>query len=435
LSFQYLQSQQVFAKAAFYKFILYDQKRQWLYLSNIDRVDIFDLNANGFRSGILPPGGPPPNALIRQAVLTPDATQLLVADFGAQNIYLIDPDTASGSAVNVGGVAGDANSGPVRVAATSAQTVFVGLAGYSGNSSGCSTCLQQMDLSSSPVSVQTAPQPQVSALTSAPLVDASADGSAAFFAFASAPGQPMAGWNAATPGQFLTAQTNIPSTDMATAPDGTYQASRNLNVVEIRDTNLALQSVTAESELESIPQRSNVPGIAVHPSGALVYVPFLTGPAPASAPFTGLQGGVDILDAHTGRLRLRVILPEPLAMLSADEDGLHGRFLAIDENGQRIFALTTSGLTVVQLSRVPLGIGTIAPVSGSSSGGATLTIRGSGFRTGVTATIGGKSAAVTLDDMDTLKIVTPALNPGKYGIVISDSEGETASLDASFTAN
>jgi hypothetical protein len=54
---------------------------------------------------------------------------------------------------------------------------------------------------------------------------------------------------------------------------------------------------------------------------------------------------VDILDAHTGRLRLRVILPEPFAMLSADADGLHGRFLALDENGPRIFALT--GLTIV----------------------------------------------------------------------------------------
>ena len=46
-------------------------------------------------------------------------------------------------------------------------------------------------------------------------------------------------------------------------------------------------------------------------------------------------------------------------MLSTDVDGLHGRFLAIDENGQRIFALTASGLTVVQLARVPLAVSTI----------------------------------------------------------------------------
>jgi hypothetical protein len=48
-----------------------------------------------------------------------------------------------------------------------------------------------------------------------------------------------------------------------------------------------------------------VPGIALHPSGALIYQPFLTG-APGSA---GVKGGIDILDAHSGALRLRIFLP------------------------------------------------------------------------------------------------------------------------------
>jgi hypothetical protein len=56
-----------------------------------------------------------------------------------------------------------------------------------------------------------------------------------------------AGWNATALGQFLTTQTNIPFSDIAAAPDGTFLASRNANVVEIRDANLALRSVTAES--------------------------------------------------------------------------------------------------------------------------------------------------------------------------------------------
>ena len=434
-AFQYLQTEQVFAKAGFYKFILYDPKRQWLYLSNIDHLDVFDLSAGMFRSGISPPGGPPPNALIRQATLTPEASQLLVADFGAQSIYLIEPDTAAGTAISIGGIPGAANSGPVRVAATSAQTVFVGLAAYGGGSPGCSTCLAQMNLSASPISVQTAPQPQVSALTSAPLVEASADGSTAFLSFAEAPGQPMAGWAATTPGQFLTAQTNIPASDIAVAPDGTSFASQKSSAVEIRDADLALLSVTATSELEQIPQRTEVPGIALHPSGALVYVPFLTGAAPVSAPFTGSQGGVDIFDAHTGRLRMRVMLPEPLAMLAVDTDGLRGKFLTIDENGQRMFALTASGLTVVTLARVPLGIGTIVPAGGPAAGGTTVTIRGSGFQSGATLTIGGKSVAATFVDMNTLKIVTPALPDGAQRIVITNSDGESVSWDAAFIAN
>ena len=168
------------------------------------------------------------------------------------------------------------------------------------------------------VTVQTAPQRQVSALTSAPLVDASSDGSAAFFGFASAPGQPMAGWNAATPGQFLTAQTNIPSTDIATAADGSFLGEMRM-LSKFATPTARYKSVTTESEPEGIPIRTNVPGITLHPGGALVYVPFLAGPAPAVAPFTGLEGGVDILDAHTGPLRLRVILPEPLAITE------HGR--------------------------------------------------------------------------------------------------------------
>jgi hypothetical protein len=57
----------------------------------------------------------------------------------------------------------------------------------------------------------------------------------------------------------------------------------------------------------------------------------------------------------------------------------------------------------VQLARVPLGIATIAPASGASSAGATLAIGSSGFQAGMTATIGGKTAAVTVVDMNRLK--------------------------------
>ena len=76
------------------------------------------------------------------------------------------------------------------------------------------------------------------------------------------------------------------------------------------------------------------------------------GPPPAAPPATGIHGGIDIRDAHNGQLRLRVYLPEPFAMLNADVDGLHGGFLTTDENGQRLFALTTSGLTILQLADV-----------------------------------------------------------------------------------
>jgi hypothetical protein len=120
------------------------------------------------------------------------------------------------------------------------------------------------------------------------------------------------------------------------------------------------------------------------------------------------------------------MLPEPTAMLSADVDGLHGSFLAIDENSQRIFALTASGLTVVQLAPVPLTIGTITP-NGAAAGGATLTIRGSGFQIGASASIGGKTATVTFVDMNTIKVTTPSLPAGAQRVVVSNPDGESTS--------
>jgi hypothetical protein len=91
----------------------------------------------------------------------------------------------------------------------------------------------------------------------------------------------------------------------------------------------------------------------MNPTGALLYQPFLTGQPPAAPPASGIRGGIDIIDTQSGELRARIFLPEPFAMLATDTDALHGSFLAIDETGQRIFALTTSGLTIVQLAQAP----------------------------------------------------------------------------------
>ncbi len=434
-SFQYLQSAQLFSKAGLYKFLLYDQNRQRVYLSGIDHVDIFDLQQNIFLAPLQPPGGPPPNAGLRGLALTPDGSQLVVADFGAQNVYLLDPVKGTGTTVPVGGVPGFTNSGPARVAATSTQTVFVGLSGEGGSSTACSSCLDQLNLAASPPTIQPAPQPQVTSLTGAPLIQGSATGDRVFLAFGSATSGPVAVWNASAPNQFTTSTANVRSTDLGTAGDGTTLALQTSGATEIRAADLSLASVPASAELTQIPGRLSVPGVTLHPSGALLYQPFLTG-APASV---GVQGGIDIVDAHSGQLRLRIFLPQ---QFMTDIDGLHGSFLATDENGQRLFALTSSdgtpqnaALTVIQLAAVPLGIGSVSPATAAASGGTTLTIRGSGFQSSATVTLNGKTASVTFKDANTLSVVTPALTPGPQQVTITNANGETVSLDAALTAN
>ena len=448
-SFQYLQSANLFPKAGAYKFLAYDQGRQRVYLSATDHVDVFDLNIEQWLypptqpfapGGLVPPGGPPANAALRGLSLTPDGSQLVVADFGAQNVYLLDPSPAtpggagSGTTVFVGGVAGFTNSGPARVAATSTQTVFVGLSGEGGSSGACSTCLAQMNLMASPPTIQPAPQPEVTSLTGAPLLQSSAAGDQVFLAFASAPGGPLASWNAGSPDHFVTSAANASALDLGMAADGSAFGLQANGAAEVHATDLSILSVPASSELTQIPGRVSVPGMALHPSGALVYQPFLTG-TPGSA---GLKGGVDIIDAHSGVLRLRIFFPQQLL---TDVDGLHGSFLAIDENGKRLFAITSSdgtpqnaALAVVELSTVPLGIGTISPSVVSAAGGTTVTVRGSGFVSGTQVTLNGKAAAVTFKDANTLSVVTPALSAGPQVLTISNPDGESVSLDTAVAA-
>ena len=435
-SFQYLQSENFYAKPALDKFILYDQSRQWLYLSNVDHVDIFDLTQQLFRpSGLEPPGGPPPTAELRGLALTPDNSQLVAADFGSQNIYLFNPDSGSGSTVGVGGVPGYATSGPARVAATSTQSVFVGLSAESGSSAGCTSCLGQLNLTSSPPAIQPATQPEISSLTGAPLVQSTANGDQVFVAYGTTPGGTLASWAASAPNEFATFAANDSAADLGVASDGTMIALQANGTTEIRAADLTLASLPANPELQRIPGRVQVPGIVLHPSGALLYQPFLTG-TPGNP---GVKGGIDILDAHSGALRLRILLPQQFL---TDVDGLHGSFFAIDENGQRLFAITSTdgsaqnaGVTIIALASVPLGIGTLAPASGSAVGGTQVTVRGSGFQSGATVTIGGKPATATFQDQNTLLVTIPSLSAGPQRVTITNPGGESVSLDAAFTAN
>jgi hypothetical protein len=125
-----------------------------------------------------------------------------------------------------------------------------------------------------------------------------------------------------------------------------------------------------------------------------------------------------------------------------DVDGLHGSFLAIDENGERLFAITSSdgtaqhaALSIVQLASVPLGIGSVSPLTVSASGGATVTLRGSGFQSATAVSINGKPASVSFKSANMLTVVSPNVTPGPQRITITNPDGETIALEAALTAN
>jgi hypothetical protein len=436
-SFQYVATSQSFPVAGLHKFIVYDQTRQSLYLSTTDHIDLFSLATQTFGSPVSPfPGGPPPNAALRGLALSPDHSRLIAADFGGQSVYLVNPDqpTNTGVKVPVGGVAGFLNSGPSRVSVTSDSTVFVAMSGE-GGSAWCSGCLGQLNLVSGTPAYEPAPQPEVTSVVGTPLLQADAAGDILYLSFGNSAQGPVASWNATAPNVFtVSSAAQKAATDLTTAADGNLFAVRVNGATEIRGSDLNLLATPTSAELENIPGLVVVPGAVLHPSGALLYEPFLDGPAPAAPRASGIRGGIDIRDARNGQLRLRVYLPEPFAMLSTDVDGLHGSFLTIDENGQQLFAATMSGLSIVKLANVPLGIGSIVPSSGAAAGGTSITLRGSGFQSATKVTIGGKAATVSFKDMNTLTIVTPASAKGPQRLVATNPDGETTSLDAAFLA-
>src|SRR5260370_15783134 len=100
-----------------------------------------------------------------------------------------------------------------------------------------------MNLTVSPPTIQPAPQPQVTSLTGAPLVQGTASGDQVFVAFGSSPGGPVAVWNASAPNQFVTSAANASSSDLGAASDGSIFAVKAQGGIEIRAADLSLVSV------------------------------------------------------------------------------------------------------------------------------------------------------------------------------------------------
>ncbi|HSY32618.1 MAG TPA: IPT/TIG domain-containing protein [Verrucomicrobiae bacterium] len=245
----------------------------------------------------------------------------------------------------------------------------------------------------------------------------------------------LAVWDASSPGQFKISPAKVAVQDIASTAGGRAFALQTAASIEIRDSGMYVTAVPTAAELNQIPGRVAVPGLAMHPTGALLYQPFLTGAAGGP----NARGGVDISDACSGQLHMRIFLPQ---QLMTDVDALHGDFLAIDENGQRLFAITSldgspqnAALTVVQLASVPLALGSVSSPTISAAGGTTFTIRGSGFQAGIKVAIGGKPTMPTLVDMNTLTVVSPPVLTGPQQLTLTNVNGETVTVDAAVIAN
>ena len=78
-------------------------------------------------------------------------------------------------------------------------------------------------------------------------------------------------------------------------------------------------------------------------------------------------------------------------------------------------------------------ITSLSPTSGSASGGAPVTISGSNFVSGATVTFGGTAATVTSITATTIAVTTPAHAAGTVSVVVTNPDGQSATLTNSFS--
>lgn len=393
-AFTYLPAVNDYSSSDTFTYVLYDAQRHWVYLTAADHIDVFSADTAQFLTPIVPPTISGKKQL-QGLALTPDHSKLLIANSSDFSLAIIDPDNpSSAAAVKVGIPTG---LGPYAVASTSTGKAFVTTNGCDGGG------VYVVDLSTLQV---TTPWPPCSgrslwSTTSGDYVLEDADL-----------------WSAAT-NQWTPAANPGPADSSAASGDGYWFASDYHRF----DAEMILHIQAQSPEFFSINREfTDWAGEKMNASGSLLYTPVPTGAGSAES------NGIDITDTNSGDWLGEILLVEQINPNQPAQSTMD-----YDETGNRLFLITNKGLTVIGLPAPPLSIGYLNPPSGSTSGGTSVTIRGSGFESGTTVSFGSTTGTTTFVDASTLNVVTP---PGAAGggvrVSTKNPDGTSYLLDAGF---
>ena len=380
----YAKSVTDYSSADTFAAVLFDAKRNQVYLAAGDHVDVFSTSTNQFVTSLHPAAQGATKQFAGMA-LTPDGSQLLVTDVNDGSLAVIDPDSPSNTfAIPVYGATGDGCIvGPIYVAATSTHLAFVQTGSLPHPSCPQSGNTFQVNLLAR-TAVQTIQ------CESGIGVDASADGN--FVVLGGPPCIYSAATSTYTQGAFPGYNGDF---GVSISGDGNVLAESGI----LGDLNLNM--------LGSIPQPP-----ALHdpnqPTPQVIYFDARLN-ASGSLYFTPYQHYFEIVDVAHGTLRMRFSLTENV------NEGLTP--LAIDGGGRFVYLTTDQGLTVVDFGEAPLSIGHLSQTNAAV--GSQVTVRGSGFDSTVSATVGGVAATVSFTDENTLTLTIPATPSGPQDIVLT----------------
>jgi hypothetical protein len=413
-AFFYAKSVTDFATSDTPSFILYDQSRNQLYLSAGDHIDVFSLASNSFSTPLQPPSLGTTKQF-QGLALTPDKKNLLVADLLDGSLAVIDLDTPSNSfAVNMpqSVTVGSCGLGPLFVAADNVGEGIVVTGGVIGTGCGPGGGLYLVNLASG---TTTTTLPGCTGGTA--YESATADGSLVA----------LAGWYSGGSFQlYSTAQHScLPSLTSYMQYGGTAAADGNV-FATLR------AFIDADGNMLG---RMGTPPVFYPGRNSAVYYNYspyqdgaLQNPAlndAGSLYFWAYPNHIDIVDVQHGMPRLRLSLAETVSNVVSP--------MAIDSGGQHIYLITSAGLTIVDLGQAPLSIGHLSQTDAGV--GAQIQVRGSGLESGIAATLGGKSAAVTYVDPQTLTFTVPPVSSGLQDLKLTNLRGTTYTLENAVTVH
>jgi hypothetical protein len=395
-SFFYASSVTDYSSSDTFTAVLYDNARQQLYLSAGDHIDVFSLASNQFVTPLTPPAQGT-TKLFAGLTLTPDGSLLLATDLLDGSLAVVNPDSPSSAYfIPVAPVqsSGGCNYGPLYVAALINNQAFVATGLLPG-----SGCLLEGAMYLVNLTSRTVGPPPAAANCGGLVISATADGSAVAFGSDSSFGgfciYDVASNTAASNGSFQ---------DYGAAFSGDGQVAASELVLTDSAANTIGRIARPDIYYGAFGTNSTLPNLLepqLNAAGSLYYMAF--------------ANFFDIMDVQHAILRMRFSLSETVQNTAVP--------MAIDSGGRFVYLITNKGLTVVDLGQAPLSIGWLN--SGTVSPGAQITVRGSGFNSSTSATVGGPAATVSVTDQNTLTLTIPNLNPGPATIILTNSDGTT----------